>query len=514
MQWGVVRGENVSPLTASASMACTPRQIKEALSARIERKLLRNSEGYNMSLSVVILAAGKGKRMRTGLPKVLHTLAGVTLLERVVQTAQSLKPDNIYVVYGNGGQRVRSDMAHLPVQWVEQNQALGTGHAVQQVLPLLKKNEQVLVLYGDVPLISQETLSRLLEATPKNSLGLIVTKLINPTGFGRIIRNAMGNIVAIVEQKDASPEQLLIKEINTGIMTTSAEQLQEWLPNLKSHNSQNEYYLTDIVAMAVANGYSVGGVYAQSRMEVRGVNNLEELANLERYFQRNKAHQYMLEGVTILDPRRFDVRGDDIKISPDVLIDVNVVLEGKVRIGSFTHIAPNVVLKNVQIGEHVKIEANCVIEDAILDDHCSIGPFARIRPGTHISENAKVGNFVELKNTLLGEGSKAPHLSYIGDSEIGRHVNLGAGVITVNYDGVDKNKTIIRDNAFVGCDSQLIAPVTIEEGAYVAAGSTITKDAPAGKLTVGRARQKTIENWKRKEKKNTSASQEAREKVE
>lgn len=458
-----------------------------------------------MSLSVVVLAAGKGKRMRTGLPKVLHTLAGVTLLERVVSIAQQLNPQNIYVVYGNGGQRVREEMTHLQVEWVEQHEPLGTGHAVQQVLPYLNTNEQVLVLYGDVPLISKETLSHLLAATPKKSLGLVVAKLENPTGLGRIIRNPLGNIIQIVEEKDANEYQLNIKEINTGIMTTSAEQLKEWLPQLKPHNAQKEYYLTDIVRMAVANGYSVGGVLANTVEEIRGVNNLLELSNLERFYQHSQAQNFMLEGVTIIDPNRFDVRGE-VSISADAVIDVNVVLEGKVSIGAYSHIGPNVVLKNVQVGEHVKIEPNCVIEDAILDDECVIGPFARIRPGTHIGKKAKVGNFVEIKNTKLGENSKAPHLSYLGDAVIGKDVNLGAGTITVNYDGVNKYQTVIEDKAFVGCDSQLIAPVTIGTGAFIAAGSTITTNAPANQLTIARAKQRTIEGWKRKEKKSPNTN--------
>ncbi|HVV67516.1 MAG TPA: bifunctional UDP-N-acetylglucosamine diphosphorylase/glucosamine-1-phosphate N-acetyltransferase GlmU [Gammaproteobacteria bacterium] len=458
-----------------------------------------------MTLSVVILAAGKGKRMRSGLPKVLHTLAGVTLLERVVRTASSLDPETIYVVYGNGGQLVRSEMAHLDVQWVEQPEALGTGHAVRQVLPHLNQDHQVLVLYGDVPLISKETLKQLLDNTPKNALGLVVAELEDPQGFGRIIRNEMGNIVAIVEQKDTNPEQQKITEINTGILTTSARHLKEWLPRLTSHNSQKEYYLTDIIAMAVADGYSVGGILARRPEEVRGINNLSELASLERIYQRQKAYELMMEGVTIVDPERFDVRGEAI-VAMDVCIDINVILEGKVSIGANSVIGPNTVLRNVEIGENVKIEANCVIENSSIADFCTIGPFARIRPGNRIDQHARIGNFVEMKNSQLGEGSKVPHLSYIGDAVIGKNVNMGAGTITVNYDGISKHQTIIEDQAFVGCDSQLIAPVKIGEGAYIAAGSTITTNAPAHQLTVARAKQRTVEGWKPKAKKTVESS--------
>ncbi len=457
-----------------------------------------------MPLSIVILAAGKGKRMRTGLPKVLHTLAGITLLERVVHAAQKLNPDTIYIVYGNGAQKVRSELAHLPVRWVEQPEALGTGHAVMQVLPHLQADEQVLVLYGDVPLISEETLSLLLETTPKNALGIVVAELPDPSGFGRIIRNEMGNILAIVEQQDTTVHQQAIKEINTGILTTSAQHLREWLPRLKTHNAQKEYYLTDVIALAVSDGISVGGVFARRLEEIRGVNNLLELSNLERFFQRQQAEALMLQGVTILDPNRFDARGQ-LDIAHDVVIDVNVILEGKVVIGTNTVIGPNTVLRNVKIGENVRVEANCVIEDAVLENSCMVGPFARIRPGTHIAQHAKIGNFVEMKNTQLGEYSKVPHLSYIGDAVIGKQVNLGAGTITVNYDGANKHQTTIEDYAFVGCDSQLIAPVTIGEGAYVAAGSSITNDAPPHQLTIARSRQRSIEDWKPKAKETESS---------
>lgn len=452
-----------------------------------------------MALSIIILAAGKGKRMRTDLPKVLHTLGGSTLLERVVQAAESLNPQTIYVVYGNGGLRVRTEMAHLNVEWVEQTQALGTGHAVTQVLPHIQANDQILILYGDVPLISKKTLQPLLEKTPPTALGLLVTKLDNPAGFGRIIRNETGNVTAIIEQKDATPEQQSICEINTGIMTTSGAHLQKWLPKLQPHNAQKEYYLTDIVAMAVADGCSVNPVLAESVEEVRGINDLVELSQLERIYQRQKAEQLMREGVTLLDPNHLNIRGD-LTIADNVIIDSNVIFEGTVSIGACSTIGPNTVLRNVKIGANVKIESHCVIEHAVLDDDCTVGPFARIRPGTHIGRRAHIGNFVEIKNTRVGEGSKASHLSYLGDALIGNNVNMGAGTITVNYDGANKHQTVIEDNAFIGCQSQLIAPVKIGEGAYIAAGSTITTDAPSKQLTIARVKQRSIEGWKRKKK--------------
>ncbi|MFT3741959.1 MAG: bifunctional UDP-N-acetylglucosamine diphosphorylase/glucosamine-1-phosphate N-acetyltransferase GlmU [Gammaproteobacteria bacterium] len=450
-----------------------------------------------MTLSIVILAAGKGKRMRSELPKVLHVLGGMTLLERVVNTALSLSPKQIYVVYGNGGDRVPTEMAHLPVTWVHQAEQCGTGHAVAQVLPHLEDADRVLVLYGDVPLITTATLHDLLNQTPPEALGLVVTQLEKPAGFGRIVRDTTGNILKIVEQKDADPAQLAIQEINTGILTTTAQHLKTWLPRIKQQNAQNEYYLTDIVAMAVSDDTPVAGISAQCPQEVQGVNNLLELSRLERYYQVQQAHQLMEVGVTVMDPHRLDIRGQ-VSTDTDVQLDVNVVLEGTIKVGHHTTIAANNVLRNVTLGNHVKIEPNCVIEDAVIGDHCVVGPFARIRPGTRLTAHNKVGNFVEIKNSQLGEGSKVPHLSYIGDATLGKNVNMGAGSITVNYDGVEKHQTLIEDNAFVGCDSQLIAPVVVETGAYIAAGSTITTKAPAHKLTIARNKQRTIDGWKPK----------------
>lgn len=453
-----------------------------------------------MSLSIIILAAGQGKRMKTSLPKVLHPLAGIPLLQHVINTAQQLGTKNITVVYGNGGNAVREKMQHLPVQWAYQEQQQGTGHAVTQALPNIPADDQVLVLYGDVPLISQETLTHLLTATKNNALGILVAERENPTGYGRIIRDRAGKITAIIEQKDATPEQQQIKEINTGILTTTAKNLKTWLPQVSNKNSQDEYYLTDVVALAVKEGCEVIGVKADCAEETQGVNDRIELAHLERYYQQQYAKQLMLQGVTLLDPKRFDIRGE-LVAAKDVTIDINVIIEGKVTIGSNTKIGPNVILRNVQIGENVEIKANCVLEDAIIENECAVGPFARIRPGTKLGKKVHIGNFVELKKTEISDNSKVNHLTYLGDAVIGKNVNVGCGVITCNYDGVNKFQTIIKDGAFIGSDSQLIAPVTIGENAYIGSGSTISKDAPADKLTIARAKQVTLEGWKKPIKK-------------
>ncbi len=454
-----------------------------------------------MGLNVVILAAGKGKRMASGKPKILHPLGGIPLLERVVNTARSLQVSAIHVVYGNGGSEVREKLDYLPVHWVEQKEQLGTGHAVLQAIPFCQDEDQVLVLYGDVPLISINTLEDLLKITPKNSLGLVVAELPDPSGLGRIIRNETGRIIRIVEHKDASEEQRNIREINTGILTAPARQLKTWLPRLKNANRQKEYYLTDTIELAVKDGVSVEGVTARCSEEVQGVNDHWELMKLERYYQQLMAKKLALAGVTIVDPNRFDIRGEDVEMGSDVFIDVNVILEGKIRIGNHTRIGPNVCLKNVTIGNDVDIQSNTVIEGATIADHCSAGPFARIRPGSVLKNGAKVGNFVEMKKSTLGPASKANHLSYLGDTMIGKNVNVGAGTITCNYDGANKSKTIIEDNAFIGSNTSLVAPVKIGKGATIGAGSTITQNAPGKKLTLARARQKTIESWKRPKKK-------------
>lgn len=455
-----------------------------------------------MGLKVVVLAAGQGKRMFSVLPKVMHTIGGVPMLERVVRTAESLNPDEIFVIYGNQGEVVRSHMDYLQVKWIEQKQQLGTGHAVMQALPYCDKDDRVLILYGDVPLISEHVLRSLLDTTSERGLGLIVTELDDPTGFGRIIRNEMGNIESIVEHRDASSSELKIKEINTGIMTASVSHLSEWLPVLKSDNLQKEYYLTDIVKLAVSDGVAVGGVVCADHLELLGVNDKWQQAQLERYYQQRVAHQLAMQGVSIRDFHRLDFRREKLDISSDVVLDINVILQGSIKIGRGSVIGPNSILKDVEIGEGVIIEANAVIEGAIIDDSAHIGPFSRIRRGSRIGKKAKVGNFVEMKKADLGENSKASHLSYLGDCSIGKDVNIGAGTITCNYDGADKHHTSIGDGAFIGSNTALVAPVNIGSGATIGAGSVITSDAPNEQLTLARAKQ-TSKKWQSKRHKQT-----------
>lgn len=445
-----------------------------------------------MNLSIIILAAGRGKRMESSTPKVMHKIGGVPMLERVVRTAQELNPNKIYVVHGNGSDILTKNFSHLPVKWVKQKQQLGTGHAVLQAIPYCKNSEKVIVLYADVPLISAETLKKLLSETPKNSVGIVVTALEDPAGFGRIIRNEMGNVTAIVEHKDANEKERAIKEINTGILTAPAKELKKWLPKLKNKNAQGEYYLTDLIGLVANAGFPVGGVLAQCHEEVKGVNDRWQLAELERYFQYETARALTLKGVTIVDPKRFEARAASLEIAQDVELDINVILEGKIKIGFNTRIGSHVVLKNVEIGKNVTVLPNTIIENATIQNDAKIGPFARIRPGTFISENAHVGNFVEVKNTKLGVGSKANHLTYLGDATIGKKVNIGAGTITCNYDGKKKYRTTIEDGAFIGSNTALVAPVKIGKKAMVGAGSTITQNVSAKKLALGRARQVEI----------------------
>ncbi len=450
-----------------------------------------------MKLGVVILAAGQGTRMKSALPKVLHPLAGRPLLEHVIATARGLGAERIAVVYGHGGARVPAaihDQEHL--FWVEQAQQLGTGHAVEQALPVMEGMDKVLVLYGDVPLTSPETLQRLLEAAQGTSLALLTVALPDPTGYGRIVRDAQGRVQRIVEQKDASPEQLAIREINTGILVVDGSRLAAWIGRLDNANAQGEFYLTDIVAMAVADGVGVASAQPTDAWEVMGVNDRVQLAALERHYQRRQAERLMRDGVTLRDPARFDLRGT-LTTGQDVEIDVNVMIVGDVTLGDGVRVGANSVIRDSRIGDGAQIFENCVIDRAEVGAESLVGPFARLRPEAALAPRVHVGNFVEIKKSDVGEGSKVNHLSYIGDTTIGRRVNIGAGTITCNYDGAYKHRTVIGDDAFIGSDTQLVAPVEVGVGTTIGAGSTITRDAPPGGLTLSRAKQVTIAGWQR-----------------
>lgn len=453
-------------------------------------------------LSVVVLAAGKGTRMKSQLPKVMQPLASRPLLAHVLDAAAAFGAARTVVVYGHGGEQVRQAFAAAPVSWVEQAEQKGTGHAVRVALPQLPASGRTLILYGDVPLIRPQTLVQLIEAVrDERVLSLLTLELPNPSGYGRILRGAHGRVLRIVEQKDATEAEKMIHEINTGILCVPNALLHAWLPKLGNQNAQSEYYLTDIIAMAAAEGIAIHTVQPQQAWEVEGVNDKLQLAALERQHQRNQAEALMRAGVTLLDPARFDLRGT-LEHGQDVEIDINVVLEGRVTLGHRVRIGPNVVLKNATLGDGVIVKANTVIEDSVIGAGSDIGPFARIRPESVLGERVHIGNFVELKKARLGNGAKAGHLAYLGDAVIGERVNVSAGVITCNYDGANKHVTTIGDDAFIGTDSQLVAPVTIERGAYIAAGSTITRTAPADALTICRAReQKSIPGWKKPAKK-------------
>lgn len=457
-----------------------------------------------MNLNVVILAAGKGSRMASNLPKVLQPLAKKSLLSHVLSTSLTLKAAKVIVVYGHGGDLVRETIdetfSGAPLSWVEQKEQLGTGHAVQQALPKLEAGSRTLILYGDVPLVSADSLTSFMEQTPADGCGVLTVMLEDATGYGRIIRDDSYHVIAIVEEKDASDAQKQIKEANSGIMLVNTDLLADWLPKLSNENAQGEYYLTDIVKMANDAQVTVNATVVPDPMEVEGVNDKLQLANLERLYQQAQARRLMLAGATIADPARIDIRGH-VTVGKDCYIDINAVLEGEVSLGENVQIGPNCLISNSQIGDNVVIHANSVLEDAVVGVSCQVGPYARLRPGTVLHNNAKVGNFVETKKSVIGEGSKVNHLSYVGDSELGKDVNVGAGTITCNYDGVNKHKTLIQDNAFIGSNSSLVAPVEIGEGATIGAGSTIAKNAPAGKLTITRAKQLTLDGWKRPIKK-------------
>ncbi|MBH1972263.1 UDP-N-acetylglucosamine diphosphorylase/glucosamine-1-phosphate N-acetyltransferase [Moraxellaceae bacterium AER2_44_116] len=457
-----------------------------------------------MELSVLILAAGKGTRMKSILPKVMQPLAAKPLLAHVLETAKQLQAQRTIVVYGHGGELVQKHFSDEPIGWALQAEQKGTGHAVQVALSQLPETGKTLILYGDVPLTTTTTLEKLLTlVTDDNSLGLLSVTLDNPTGYGRIVREA-GLVQRIVEQKDASEQEKLITEVNTGILCVPNKHLHTWLPTLKNTNAQGEYYLTDIIALAVADGITVQTHQPTAAWEVEGINDKLQLATLERVYQRLQADSLMRAGATIIDPNRFDVRGTVI-IGMDVSFDINVILEGHNQLGNGVHIGANCSLKNCTLGDGVVIKANSVLEGAVIGNNADVGPFARLRAGTQLAENVHVGNFVEIKNSILFEGAKAGHLSYIGDAEVGARANIGAGTITCNYDGANKSKTIIGADAFIGSNASLVAPVTIGDGATTGAGSAISKDVPAYSLAIGRGIQRNIEGWQRPRKTTVSS---------
>lgn len=451
-----------------------------------------------MSTTVIILAAGKGTRMRSSLPKVLQPLAGRPLLGHVIETAKKLNADNIITIYGHGGDRVQAAFAEQEIKWVEQAEQLGTGHAVQMTLPVLPQDGVSLILSGDVPCINPVTLQKLLDATAETGIGLVTLTLPDANGYGRIVRE-QGQIQAIVEHKDASEEQRQIKEINTGIYAVSNAKLHQWLPHLSNDNAQGEYYLTDIVAMALADGMQVASVEPEQAFEVEGVNDRVQLAALERQFQAFQAKQLMQQGVHLIDPSRFDLRGN-LTVGQDVRIDINVIIEGDCELGNNVEIGAGCIIKNTKIATGTKVQPYSIFDNAIVGEDTLIGPFARLRPGAKLANEVHIGNFVEVKNTTIGLGSKANHFTYLGDAEVGAGSNIGAGTITCNYDGANKFKTIIGDQAFIGSNSSLVAPVRIGNGATVGAGSTITRDVEDNSLAVERSKQFAKENYPRPQK--------------
>ena len=438
--------------------------------------------------------------MKSDLPKVLHPIAGKSLLSHVLTVADSLKPERICIVYGHGGETLPQALNRADLSWARQDPQLGTGHAVQQAIPLLDPDSICLVLYGDVPLTRTETLQQLTLIAQEGVIALLTVKLANPAGYGRIVRNAQGQVERIVEHKDASPDELAINEVNTGILALPAGKLAGWLSRLTNNNAQGEYYLTDVIGMAAAEGEKIIPCHPSAEWEVLGINSRQQLAALERTHQANIADDLMVQGVTLVDPARLDVRGQ-LTCGRDVFIDVNCVFEGNVSLGEGVKVGANCVLKDVVVDAGVNIKPFCHIDSAKLGARAIIGPYARIRPGTDLAEDVHVGNFVELKNAQVGFNSKINHLSYVGDATVGRQVNIGAGTITCNYDGANKHRTIIEDEAFIGSDTQLVAPVTVGKGATLGAGTTLTKDAPAGQLTLSRAKQVTIPGWQRPVKK-------------
>ncbi len=452
-----------------------------------------------MNLSVIILAAGAGTRMRSSKPKVLHKLAGKPMVEHVYNTSKILGAKQVQVVYGHGGDLLKQQCQHFNVEWVLQAEQLGTAHAVQQASPGINGEDVALILYGDVPLTRAETLDILVKNVSANNVSLLTVKLDDPTGYGRIVRED-GKVISIVEHKDATDEIKTIKEVNTGILAVNASYLNDCLSRIGNDNVQGEYYLTDIIALAVNDGNEVITTEVEHSYEVEGINDRKQLARLERIFQRGIAEKLLIDGTGLADPDRLDVRGE-LNVGHDSFIDVNCVFEGSVELGAGVNIGPGCVIKDSTIASDCIIKPYSVIENAIIEKRTEVGPFARIRPGTYLRENSRVGNFVEIKNTELGENSKASHLSYLGDSEIGKNVNIGAGTITCNYDGANKFKTVIKEGAFIGSDTQLVAPVTVGKNATIAAGSTITRDTADDSLTLSRTAQKSIKGWQRPKKK-------------
>jgi len=450
-----------------------------------------------MTLEIVILAAGKGTRMHSSHPKVLHCLAGMPMLQHVIHTALQLQPAKVHVIIGHESDLIKKTLAFLPVHWIMQTEQLGTGHAVQQALPFIAEHSRVLVLSGDVPCIQVETLHKLVQTD--GDLNLIVATLPNPTGLGRIIRNAAKHIIAIVEEKDADAATRQIQEIYSGICCVARDLLQQWLPQIKPENAQKEYYLTNIIQMAVAEQRVIGSIAAIDPMEIQGVNDRLQLQSIERYYQQKQAQHWLLKGVSIADSARIDIRGH-LTAETDVFIDINVILEGNVYLSQGCHIGAHCHLKNVTVGRNAVIHPLSVLDDCVIGEHSEVGPFARLRPGTELAAHCKIGNFVETKKAHFGEGSKASHLSYLGDITIGRHVNIGAGTITCNYDGQNKHHTTIEDGAFIGSDTQLVAPVTVGREATIGAGTTLRKDAPPYELTLTTSVQKTISGWVRPDK--------------
>lgn len=448
-----------------------------------------------MKISVVILAAGQGKRMNSDLPKVLQPLAGRPLLGHVLECARALEPDSIHVVYGHGGEQVCEALPDAPVRWILQVEQLGTGHALMQAMPAIPDEEVVVVLYGDVPLVRPDTLRQLLAHAGERSVALLSAILDDPAGYGRIVRDAVGNVVRIVEERDTTVKERSIHEVNTGLLAASARDLRRWLGTLRNDNTQSEYYLTDVIVSAVKEGFRIDGVIVPDVTEVLGINDKVQLAEVEAAHRRRKATDLMLAGVTVADPARLDVRGN-VTVGRDVYIDVNVVLVGEIKLGDRVRIGPNCYLRDCEIGADTELFPNCVMDRAVIGTGCQVGPFARLRPGTILHRDVHIGNFVEVKKSEIGAGSKANHLTYIGDAIVGSKVNVGAGTITCNYDGANKWRTDIGDGAFIGSGTMLIAPVQIGSNATIGAGSVITRPAPAGKLTLERGKQVTIEGWK------------------